>query len=130
MTSTGVGVPSGSFASWPCWTNSRNLKSAGSSSCARQKPWIMAATFRRVVDSFAASAFERHRERNVVPLECLPDEVILALEVAVERTLRQAHRQGDVPDGGFGDPFFDEQPDCGLFDALTGVGECVARHSE
>ena len=56
MTSTGVGVPGGNFASWPCCTNSRNLKSAGSSSCARQNPRIMAVTFWRVVDSFAANA--------------------------------------------------------------------------
>ena len=73
---------------------------------------------------------ERHRERNVVPLECLPDEVILALEVAVERTLGQANRHGDVPDGGLGDPFCDEQSDCGLFDAVTRVGKSVSRHSE
>ena len=65
---------------------------------------------------------------DVVLLEDLPDEVVLAGEVAVERALREVDPPGDVADGGAVDALLDEEVDGGGFDAVPGIDEAMAWH--
>ena len=123
-------VSAASLPSWPCCTNSRNRNSSGLSSCAWQKPRIIAASLPRAVDSPSASARRLRRELDVVPLEELPDQLLFADEVPIERTFGDIDRAGDIADRGFGDALLDEQVDGGGFDAVAGVGESVSWHSE
>ena len=67
-------------------------------------------------------------ELDVVPFEGGPDELVLADEMAIEGTLRDIDRAGDISNAGLGHALFDEEPDGGLFDAIAGVGESMSRH--
>ena len=71
---------------------------------------------------------EPARERHVVAFEDGPRELVLADEMAIERTLRNVDRPGDIPHAGFGHALFDEEADGGLLDAVARVGESMSWH--
>src|SRR3546814_1919041 len=56
----------------------------------------------------------------------MPDQLVLALEVAVDRPLRDSHRGGDLLGGGGVHALGGEQDERGALDTLAGVG--MARH--
>ncbi len=71
---------------------------------------------------------EPARELHVVAFEDGPHELVLADEMAIEGTLRDIDRPGDIPHAGFGHALFDEEADGGLLDAIARVGESMSWH--
>ena len=76
----------------------------------------------------AGQAADLVGQGDVVLLEDLPDEIVLAGEMAIERALGELDPPGDVPDGGAVDALLDEQVDRGGFDAVPGIDEAMAWH--
>ena len=70
------------------------------------------------------------RKRRVVLLEGLPDQILLALEMPIERPFGNPDLARDVANRCFGDPPLNEKLGGGPFDALARVGEAMPRHSE
>src|SRR5262245_17767404 len=60
-------------------------------------------------------------ERNVVPLEQQPDQLILAVEVPIERPFRDIDRAGDVSNARLGYALLGKEPDCGSLDVRSGA---------
>ena len=99
----------GELAELPVLHEEQEAEELGFSSCAWQKPRIIAATLPRAVGLGVRQRLQPRGELDVVALEGLPDQLLLADEVAVERAFRDIDRAGDVAHGGLGDALLDEE---------------------
>ena len=81
-----------------------------------QKAAIIAASFPRAAGSLLGESLQPAGKGEVVAFEQLPHELVLADEVAIERTFGDIDGLRDVLHGGFGHALLDEEGDGGPLD--------------